>query len=219
VAGDFEERLYPVKYTVRCCDRRVCIPWASPEKEDGSGFLVMVHRPAHFSRVFFLYKTNVPNLSYQNDGLCDRSTASCAADGHLQTHVCCCCEVVPRWVDVGCGVRGLVGTVQIEACSVCFAVSRVRQVTTLPTHTLVKTVARRMVGKERGVDSATCLLAAHLPAAAVKQQGSNLGPATATDEHETNTSLSARPSRLYTSLQPWATNGESKITCLVSQVN
>lgn len=66
------------------------IPWASPEKEDGSGFLVMVHRPARFSRVFFLQQTNVPDLSYsyQNDGLCDWGSTSCAANGHLQTHDC-----------------------------------------------------------------------------------------------------------------------------------
>jgi hypothetical protein len=29
------------------------VPLEDPEKEDGSGFLVKVRRPAHFSRVFF----------------------------------------------------------------------------------------------------------------------------------------------------------------------
>ena len=43
-----------------------------------------------------------------------------------------------------CGVRGLVGTVQIGACGVYFAVSTVSRVTSSSTHTFVKTVARRI---------------------------------------------------------------------------
>lgn len=32
---------------------RMSIPWGGPGREDGNGFLVRVHRPARFSRVFF----------------------------------------------------------------------------------------------------------------------------------------------------------------------
>jgi hypothetical protein len=48
---------------------------------------------------------------------------------------------------LGCGVRGLVGTVQIGAWSVCFAVSTVWRATILSTHTFVKTVAKQISRK------------------------------------------------------------------------
>jgi hypothetical protein len=158
-----------------------------------------------------LCKTNVPNLSYQNDGLCDWGTASCAADGHLQTHVALFVKLSRAGSMLRCGVRGLVGTVQIGAWSVCFAVSTIPKITILPTHTLVKTVARRIRRKREWCRQCNLFpRAAHLPA--VKQQGSR----PATDEHELEHEDS-RPPQLYTSLQPWTTNGESKITCLVCQ--
>jgi hypothetical protein len=140
-----------------------------------------------------LCKTNVPNLSYQNDGLCDWGTASCAADGHLQTHICCC-EVVPRLGQCWLRCTWTRWNGADQACRVCFAVSTIPKITILPTHTLVKTVARRIRRKREWCRQCNLFpRAAHLPA--VKQQGSR----PATDEHELEHEDS-RPPQLYTSL-------------------
>jgi hypothetical protein len=208
VAGDFEKRLCIVNFTVQCCDHRMYIPWAGPKREDGSGFLVMVHRPAHFSRVFFcvrrmsrIFHTRMTAFVTGAPPLAPR-TGTCRL-------IFAVVKLSRAWVNVGCGVRGLVGTVEIEACRVCFAVSTIPKITILPTHTLVKTVARRIRRKREWCRQCNLFpRAAHLPA--VKQQGSR----PATDEHELEHEDS-RPPQLYTSLQPWTTNGESKITCLV----
>ena len=126
------------------------------------------------------------------------------------------CEevVVPRWVNVGCGVRGLVGAVQIGACGICFAVSTIWQVTTLSTHTFVETVCQtdqQVAGS--ALDSATCCLLAqltfHLPA--VEQQGSRLATRA---PQQTNTSVTCAAPRLHTSLHQCSTSNQSKITCL-----
>lgn len=104
----------------------LCIPWEDREKEGGSGFLLKVRRPAHFSRVFFcirrmlhIFHTRMTAFVTGAPPLAPR-TGTC----RLAMFVCWSC---PALIDVPCGIRGFDGTVQFGAWSGYFEVSIIRR--------------------------------------------------------------------------------------------